>query len=93
MVGKARFSVNDSIVTRIEAFLVNLLVAGSQLFTVLFCLVGWAWSVWWGVMMVKMASKLVILCFETCARVLNVLLKARSSGWNEKVVVEKHVYF
>ncbi|XP_065203098.1 protein stum [Planococcus citri] len=56
-VGKPRFSPNDSIVSRIGAFLVNLLVAGSQLFTVLFCLVGWGWSVWWGVIMFKMAKK------------------------------------
>lgn len=64
-VGKPRFSANDSIVSRIGAFLVNLLVAGSQLFTVLFCLVGWGWSVWWGVIMFKMASKFIFRLNES----------------------------
>ena len=58
--GKARFSINDSLASRFGSFLVNLLVAGSQLFTVLFCLVGWGWSVWWGVTMLRMARKLAI---------------------------------
>ncbi|KAG8247049.1 hypothetical protein J6590_071019 [Homalodisca vitripennis] len=55
--GKPRFSVNDSYPSRLTAFLINLVVSVSQLFTVLFCLVGWGWSIWWGVMMVKFARK------------------------------------
>lgn len=41
----------------IGSFLINLLVGCGQLFTVLFCLVGWGWSIWWGVIFVKVARK------------------------------------
>lgn len=56
-VGKPRFTVNDTFQSRVGAFCVNFVVAAAQLFTVLFCLVGWGWSIWWGVIMLKMASK------------------------------------
>ncbi|XP_050433610.1 LOW QUALITY PROTEIN: proteoglycan 4-like [Adelges cooleyi] len=56
-VGKPRFTVNDTFQSRLGSLLVNAIVAASQLFTVLFCLVGWGWSVWWGVIMIKMAKK------------------------------------
>ncbi|XP_050529443.1 DNA-directed RNA polymerase II subunit RPB7-like isoform X6 [Daktulosphaira vitifoliae] len=55
--GKPRFSINDTLQSRMGAFLVNAIVAFSQLFTILFCLVGWGWSIWWGVIMIKMAKK------------------------------------
>jgi len=55
-VGKPRFSVNDNFQSRMGAFCVNFIVAVAQLFTVLFCLVGWGWSIWWGLIMIKMAS-------------------------------------
>lgn len=80
-VGKPRFSINDSILSRIGSFMVNLLVASSQLFTVLFCLVGWGWSVWWGVMMVKMASKLIIEYYNT----LGFLAKKIFYLWPNKI--------
>uniref|UniRef100_A0A2S2PCM3 Protein SPEC3 n=1 Tax=Schizaphis graminum TaxID=13262 RepID=A0A2S2PCM3_SCHGA len=56
-VGKPRFTVNDTFQSRVGAFCVNFVVAAAQMFTVLFCLVGWGWSIWWGVIMLKMASK------------------------------------
>ncbi|KAL5238347.1 hypothetical protein ACI65C_005757 [Semiaphis heraclei] len=56
-VGKPRFTVNDTFQSRVGAFCVNFVVAAAQLFTVLFCLVGWGWSIWWGVIMLKMAKK------------------------------------
>ncbi|KAL1124596.1 hypothetical protein AAG570_001220 [Ranatra chinensis] len=55
--GKPRFSVNDSGHARFGAFCVNFVVAVSQLFTVIFCLVGWGWSIWWGVIMIRLASE------------------------------------
>ncbi|KOB78703.1 putative Y97E10AL.1, partial [Operophtera brumata] len=51
--GIPRFGVHDGAKYRIGSFVVNLLVGVLQLFTVLFCLVGWGWSIWWGVIMVK----------------------------------------
>ncbi|XP_060843909.1 protein stum [Rhopalosiphum padi] len=56
-VGKPRFTVNDTFQSRVGAFCVNFVVAAAQMFTVLFCLVGWGWSIWWGVIMLKMAKK------------------------------------
>ncbi|KAF6215481.1 hypothetical protein GE061_010235 [Apolygus lucorum] len=55
--GKPRFSVNDSGVARLGSLCVNLIVGISQIFTILFCLVGWGWSIWWGVIMIKVARK------------------------------------
>ncbi|KPJ14830.1 hypothetical protein RR48_04315 [Papilio machaon] len=39
------------------SFLINVVVGCGQLFTVLFCLVGWGWSVWWGTIMVRISRK------------------------------------
>uniref|UniRef100_A0A146LY26 Protein SPEC3 n=2 Tax=Lygus hesperus TaxID=30085 RepID=A0A146LY26_LYGHE len=55
--GKPRFSVNDSGVARLGSLCVNFIVGISQIFTILFCLVGWGWSIWWGVIMIKVARK------------------------------------
>nr|XP_050862347.1 protein stum [Vespula vulgaris] len=55
--GQPRFSAVAGLKARFGAFVVNLIVGVSQLFTVLFCLVGWGWSVWWGVTMVRLARK------------------------------------
>ncbi|KAK9670817.1 Ectodermal ciliogenesis protein [Popillia japonica] len=55
--GKPRFSQNDGPRPRIGAFLIDLIIGCGQLFTVLFCLVGWGWSIWWGVIMLKIARK------------------------------------
>ncbi|XP_046974512.1 protein stum [Vanessa cardui] len=55
--GIPRFGVHDGAKHRIGSFVINLLVGCGQLFTVLFCLVGWGWSVWWGVIMVKTSRK------------------------------------
>ncbi|XP_030032772.2 protein stum [Manduca sexta] len=55
--GIPRFGVHDGAKHRMGSFVINLLVGCGQLFTVLFCLVGWGWSIWWGVIMVKTARK------------------------------------
>ncbi|XP_014253459.1 rho GTPase-activating protein gacO [Cimex lectularius] len=55
--GKPRFTVNDSAVARLGALCVNIIVGISQIFTILFCLVGWGWSIWWGVIMVRLSRK------------------------------------
>lgn len=60
-IGKPRFSQNDGPKPRIGAFIIDLIIGFSQFFTVLFCLVGWGWSIWWGVIMVKIASKYWII--------------------------------
>ncbi|KAJ8953209.1 hypothetical protein NQ317_001018, partial [Molorchus minor] len=54
---KPRFSQKDGPKQRIGSFLINTIIGFGQFFTVLFCLVGWGWSIWWGVIMVKVASK------------------------------------
>ncbi|XP_076297890.1 mechanosensory transduction mediator stumble [Lasioglossum baleicum] len=55
--GQPRFSAVAGIKSRLGAFVVNLVVGVGQLFTVLFCLVGWGWSIWWGVTLVRLARK------------------------------------
>jgi hypothetical protein len=39
------------------SLVVNLMVGAAQLFTVIFCLVGWGWSIWWGLIMLRIASE------------------------------------
>nr|CAI5856555.1 unnamed protein product [Callosobruchus analis] len=55
--GIPRFSQKDGLKQRLGAFLINCIISFSQFFTVLFCLVGWGWSIWWGVIMLKVARK------------------------------------
>ncbi|CAH2061721.1 unnamed protein product, partial [Iphiclides podalirius] len=55
--GIPRFGIHDSPKHRIGSFVINLLVGCGQLFTVLFCLVGWGWSIWWGTIMVRTSRK------------------------------------
>ncbi|OXU28619.1 hypothetical protein TSAR_010924 [Trichomalopsis sarcophagae] len=55
--GQPRFSATASPKARLGALIVNLIVGVSQAFTVLFCLVGWGWSIWWGVTMIRLARK------------------------------------
>ncbi|RLU24756.1 hypothetical protein DMN91_002846 [Ooceraea biroi] len=55
--GQPRFSASAGMKSRLGAFIVNLVVGVGQLFTVLFCLVGWGWSIWWGITMVRLARK------------------------------------
>ncbi|XP_075168516.1 protein stum-like [Haematobia irritans] len=57
-VGIPRFSHYDSAKARFGALLINTIVAFAQLFCVLFCFVGWGWSIWWGTIMLKCAKKL-----------------------------------
>ncbi|XP_043280682.1 protein stum [Venturia canescens] len=56
-VGQPRFSITAGPRARFGALVVNLIVGVSQFFTVLFCLVGWGWSIWWGVTMIRLARK------------------------------------
>ncbi|XP_065161547.1 protein stum-like isoform X2 [Atheta coriaria] len=55
--GKPRFSQRDDPKSRVGSFIINVFIGAGQLFTVLFCLVGWGWSIWWGVIMIKVAKK------------------------------------
>ncbi|XP_015039277.2 protein stum isoform X1 [Drosophila pseudoobscura] len=57
-VGIPRFSQYDSARARIGSFIINIIVAVSQFCCVLFCFVGWGWSIWWGTIMLKCARKL-----------------------------------
>ncbi|XP_039761816.1 protein stum isoform X2 [Pararge aegeria] len=65
--GIPRFGVHDGAKYRIGSFIINLLVGAGQLFTVLFCLVGWGWSIWWGYIMVKTSRKYKKLKAEAAA--------------------------
>lgn len=55
--GHPRFSQSDNWRGRIGTFIINIIVGISQAFTIIFCLVGWGWSIWWGMMMVEFASE------------------------------------
>jgi hypothetical protein len=55
--GKPRFGPHDELQSRIGSLVVNLVVGAAQLFTVIFCLVGWGWSIWWGLIMLRIASE------------------------------------
>ncbi|PSN36153.1 hypothetical protein C0J52_13269 [Blattella germanica] len=55
--GKSRFQPRDDPQGRCGSFVVNVVVGAAQLFTVIFCLVGWGWSIWWGVIMIRIAKK------------------------------------
>lgn len=55
--GHPRFSQSDNWRGRIGTFIINIIVGISQAFTIIFCLVGWGWSIWWGMMMVELASE------------------------------------
>ncbi|XP_044590165.1 protein stum [Cotesia glomerata] len=56
-IGQPRFAATSSARSRLGAFIVDIIVGVSQAFTVLFCLVGWGWSIWWGVTMIRLARK------------------------------------
>ncbi|KAF5287208.1 hypothetical protein FQR65_LT12292 [Abscondita terminalis] len=56
-IGKPRFSQKDGPKPRIGACIIDFFIGCGQLFTVLFCLVGWGWSIWWGIIMLKVAKK------------------------------------
>lgn len=66
------------------AFVINLLVGAGQLFTVLFCLVGWGWSIWWGVIMVKISREYYIL-HQIC--ILDLTCKSFSDAINLDTVL------
>lgn len=54
--GIPRFSQFDSAKARVGSLIINIIVATAQLFCVLFCFVGWGWSIWWASIMLKVAS-------------------------------------
>lgn len=58
-IGIPRFSQHDGARGRIGSFVINWIVGISQAFTIIFCFVGWGWSVWWGTIMLTQASKLM----------------------------------
>lgn len=56
-IGVPRFSQHDGPRARIGSFVINCIVGVSQMFCLLFCLVGWGWSIWWGTIMLRTASE------------------------------------
>ncbi|XP_053685749.1 protein stum [Sabethes cyaneus] len=56
-IGKPRFSQHDSIKGRIGSFIINCIVGVSQCFTIIFCVVGWGWAIWWGTIMIRLAKQ------------------------------------
>lgn len=54
--GAPRFSPQVTAEHRFLALVINLVVGISQVVTVLFCLVGWCWSLGWGIILVKTAG-------------------------------------
>lgn len=61
-IGIPRFSQYDGARARLGSFALNWVIGISQAFCLLFCLVGWGWSIWWGYIMVKTASNLFFVC-------------------------------
>lgn len=55
--GKPRFSQKDGARPRIGSLVINIIVGISQAFCVIFCLVGWGWSIWWGFILLKTARE------------------------------------
>ena len=55
--GCPRFSAQVTGEHRFLALIVNLIVGLSQAFCILFCLVGWCWSIGWGLILIKTAGK------------------------------------
>lgn len=54
--GIPRFSQHDGVRARIGSFVINTIVGVAQAFTLIFCLVGWGWSIWWGMIMLRASS-------------------------------------
>ena len=55
--GRTRYSMETTKQDRWASTCTNLVVALMQLYTLTFCLVGWFWSVGWGVIMVTVADQ------------------------------------
>lgn len=62
--GKPRFSQMDGAKPRIGSLVINTIVGFAQAFCVIFCLVGWGWSIWWGLIILKTARewKMISIC-------------------------------
>lgn len=58
--GVPRFSQHDGARARIGSFVINCIVGVAQAFTLLFCLVGWGWAIWWGTIMLRVASTFAV---------------------------------
>ena len=56
-IGAPRFSSLVTAEHRILALVINLAVGFFQFLSVVFCLVGWCWSLGWGIILVKTAGK------------------------------------
>ncbi|XP_037090566.1 protein SPEC3-like [Pollicipes pollicipes] len=55
--GRTRYSVTTTKGHRWTSTCTNLVVALMQLYTLTFCLVGWFWSIGWGIIMVTIADQ------------------------------------
>uniref|UniRef100_A0A1A9W0V9 Protein stum n=1 Tax=Glossina brevipalpis TaxID=37001 RepID=A0A1A9W0V9_9MUSC len=58
--GIPRFSQFDSAKARVGSLIINIIVATAQFFCVLFCFVGWGWSIWWASIMLKVARDKIL---------------------------------
>lgn len=66
--GIPRFTQHDGAKARIGSLFVNTIVGLAQAFTLIFCFVGYGWSVWWGIIMLQSASKPpFILCIVSAS--------------------------
>nr|XP_040569598.1 protein stum-like [Lepeophtheirus salmonis] len=62
--GRTRFSETCNGDDRYVAFIINLIIGLSQFCTIIFCLVGWCWSIGWGITMISIAKNNSV-CVET----------------------------
>lgn len=56
--GRTRYTEDCNGDARFCAFVMNCIIGLSQFATILLCLVGWCWSVGWGITLISVASKL-----------------------------------
>ena len=56
--GHTRFSQSDNFDNLAGALFMNMFVGVAQFATVILCLVGWCWSIGWGITMISISSKL-----------------------------------
>ena len=62
--GQTRYDENCDGDKKFCAFLMNLIIGLSQFSTIIFCLVGWCWSVGWGITLISVSSKYFFKCVQ-----------------------------
>lgn len=82
--GIPRFSQHDGVRARIGSFVINTIVGVAQAFTLIFCLVGWGWSIWWGMIMLRASSNYKCNLFNFSHLSVNVFCIRIRFGGNAK---------